>query len=79
MPDYFSCLGALEEGENPRQGVEMTDFVLEVPGGTEAPNPRPPSPKAGSAPVIGDDSSDLDLGMNPMESLPSSWPHTYMA
>lgn len=62
MADQFSRLGALAPGERPGQDIEMGDRVS---GRPQPSSPRSPYPGVDFTPVIGDDLSDVDLGMSP--------------
>lgn len=66
MTDRFSWFGARADREQPGQDIEMGDHVSRE---AQPSNPRRPYPRIDFTPVIGDDSSDIDLGKG---SLPSS-------
>lgn len=62
MADRFSWFGALAHRERVEQDIEMGDHVS---GGAQPSNPRGHYPGVKFTPVIGDDSSDINLGKGP--------------
>lgn len=62
LADRFSWFGALAHRERPEQDIEMGDHVS---GRAQPSNARDPYPGVDFTPVIGDDSSDINLGKGP--------------